>query len=181
MKKCNSCNKLKNESEYYAYKRLDKYGNPYFHPSCKICVKNDRKEDYNKERKNKLRRNRYHNNESVRRKRLNENYKRLKCLVGDFTQEEWGTTLHLFNNKCAYCSKDLKNKSTVDHFLPVSKGGVNTIDNLVPACKSCNCKKHNKDPFQFIKLDAIKVNPYLLVFICKNFPVLFSLALHHFL
>ena len=37
-----------------------------------------------------------------------------------------------------------KKKLTVDHIVPVSLGGKNTIDNLQPLCLTCNSKKHNK-------------------------------------
>lgn len=43
------------------------------------------------------------------------------------------------NHTCAYCgsSDDL----TVDHIVPKSKGGLNTWDNLITACRSCNNRK----------------------------------------
>tara|TARA_B100000212_G_C27354201_1_gene525066 strand:- start:757 stop:1290 length:534 start_codon:yes stop_codon:yes gene_type:complete len=49
------------------------------------------------------------------------------------------------NNQCQYCSKQLSSeKLTLDHIIPKSKGGKNTWDNLVAACKKCNQKKGNK-------------------------------------
>ena len=33
---------------------------------------------------------------------------------------------------------------TKDHVIPISKGGHNTKENIVPACQSCNNKKYNK-------------------------------------
>jgi len=47
--------------------------------------------------------------------------------------------------KCAYCG--IKHKSlTVDHVIPVSKGGKSTFENCVAACSKCNTKKGNKLP-----------------------------------
>jgi 5-methylcytosine-specific restriction endonuclease McrA len=75
--------------------------------------------------------------------------------------------LSVFANKgfkCEYCNKfgiylikcfhqhsvhiDLYTEDfelmTVDHIIPKSKGGLNILDNLVPACRQCNEKKSNK-------------------------------------
>ena len=47
--------------------------------------------------------------------------------------------------QCQYCSaKPNIEKLTIDHITPRSKGGKNTWDNLVTACKRCNQKKGNK-------------------------------------
>ncbi len=47
---------------------------------------------------------------------------------------------------CQYCGS--RKKLTIDHVIPVSKGGKNTWDNLVIACESCNQKKANRTPSQ---------------------------------
>jgi 5-methylcytosine-specific restriction endonuclease McrA len=33
---------------------------------------------------------------------------------------------------------------TIDHILPRSKGGKDTLENLQPMCSSCNAKKADK-------------------------------------
>ena len=48
-------------------------------------------------------------------------------------------------NLCQYCGNDFKTSElTVDHVLPRSRGGKNTWENLVAACKPCNQKKGAK-------------------------------------
>lgn len=43
---------------------------------------------------------------------------------------------------CFYCRKRVsRKKSTLDHVLPKSKGGQDTIDNLVLCCRDCNTAK----------------------------------------
>lgn len=43
---------------------------------------------------------------------------------------------------CYYCQKELNKKDvTMDHILPIVRGGKSTKGNVVPACKDCNNKK----------------------------------------
>lgn len=49
------------------------------------------------------------------------------------------------NFECQYCGCKLTmNTGTRDHVHPLSKGGKNTLSNVVAACKPCNGKKDNK-------------------------------------
>lgn len=51
------------------------------------------------------------------------------------------------NNTCQYCGKTGNpEKLTLDHVIPRSRGGDNSWQNLVAACKKCNQKKGNKTP-----------------------------------
>jgi 5-methylcytosine-specific restriction endonuclease McrA len=53
--------------------------------------------------------------------------------------------MKLTNFKCFYCDCGLTKKTrTIDHIIPLSKGGRHCVDNLVPCCKHCNSSKHNK-------------------------------------
>lgn len=51
-------------------------------------------------------------------------------------------------NRCYYCGTD--QKLTVDHDIPLSRGGTDSIDNILPACRSCNSKKHTKTATEYI-------------------------------
>ena len=62
---------------------------------------------------------------------------------GEVSKQEWLDTLELFNNCCAYCLRS-DVKVEIDHFMPLSRGGKHTADNLVPACRSCNSSKGNR-------------------------------------
>lgn len=64
----------------------------------------------------------------------------------DLTPAQWRTIQDAFDHRCAYCGKRRKGKLTQDHILPLSKGGSHTMSNVVPACHSCNAKKHAGPP-----------------------------------
>jgi 5-methylcytosine-specific restriction endonuclease McrA len=45
---------------------------------------------------------------------------------------------------CQYCSTQFpRNELTLDHVLPISKGGRTSWDNIVAACNPCNSRKGN--------------------------------------
>lgn len=59
--------------------------------------------------------------------------------LGSFTTAEWQLLVALFDNRCGYCWKGVKLEA--DHVVPLSKGGTNFIENILPACRSCNARK----------------------------------------
>lgn len=69
------------------------------------------------------------------RKRLNHHFK--------YTLQEVNIRLKDFDFSCAYC--DSTGDLTLDHFIPISKGGSDCIGNLVPACRRCNSSKSARD------------------------------------
>ena len=60
----------------------------------------------------------------------------------DFTDEQWQTMKSSYGRRCAYCG--CEKKLTMDHVVPVSRGGNHTASNIVPACLSCNSRKKTK-------------------------------------
>ena len=46
--------------------------------------------------------------------------------------------------KCLYCGSD--KQLTIDHIIPVSRGGKSTFENCVTSCKDCNNKKNDRTP-----------------------------------
>ena len=65
--------------------------------------------------------------------------------INDFTAEQWIAMKLFYDNRCAYCQKKFK-KLTMDHVIPLSKGGAHTMSNIVPSCQSCNFHKHTSPP-----------------------------------
>ncbi len=51
---------------------------------------------------------------------------------------------------CYYCGKKVSPKDlTMDHKIPLSRGGTSERLNLVPACKECNRKKKYLSPWEW--------------------------------
>ena len=66
------------------------------------------------------------------------------------TKEERTLIHNKFNGKCAYCGCKLNlNEMTADHVVPLRKGGVDSTENMYPACKSCNHYKSTYTLEQF--------------------------------
>lgn len=55
----------------------------------------------------------------------------------------------LENKNCYWCGVDTIDNYHIDHYVPISKGGTHSQDNLVLSCPSCNLKKGSKDPLLF--------------------------------
>ena len=51
---------------------------------------------------------------------------------------------------CHYCRKKFKPAElTMDHVIPISRGGASVKENLVPCCKDCNNQKQNLLPAEW--------------------------------
>jgi hypothetical protein len=65
---------------------------------------------------------------------------------------------------CAYCAQHhSESELTVEHILPVSRGGKQLWTNVVTACRSCNTRKGNRTPEE-ARMPLIYV-PYA---VCRN-------------
>lgn len=66
------------------------------------------------------------------------------------TGPEWAqlrdAVLERDNSLCHYCGEYA---DTVDHVVPVSKGGDSSLGNLVAACRPCNRAKKDTDAEEF--------------------------------
>ena len=52
--------------------------------------------------------------------------------------------------RCHYCGRKFSYKQlTMDHLVPLARGGRSTKDNLVPACKDCNTRKKTMLPLEW--------------------------------
>jgi 5-methylcytosine-specific restriction endonuclease McrA len=58
------------------------------------------------------------------------------------TPSDWMKILKKYNFSCAECGRQQPEvKLTVDHIIPLIKGGEHSYKNIRPLCLSCNCRK----------------------------------------
>ena len=77
---------------------------------------------------------------------------RLKGAEGKITASVIKQIVSVNNYCCAYCTKEIKTGYTIDHIIPLSRGGTNKIDNLTLACRSCNSSKRTRTAEEFRSL-----------------------------
>jgi 5-methylcytosine-specific restriction endonuclease McrA len=62
--------------------------------------------------------------------------------VCDLTARDWHGIKAAYRHRCAYCHR--RRPLTIDHVVPLSRGGAHTAANVVPACQSCNSRKGDR-------------------------------------
>lgn len=70
------------------------------------------------------------------------------------TEEQWLEMMKFFNWKCAYSGEYIGGNSkerTIDHIIPLNKGGEHEVWNCVPMLRSLNCRKQDKDMLSWYK------------------------------
>lgn len=72
--------------------------------------------------------------------------RRKKGYAKEAKERKWiiRTLISKTGGKCEYCGRTCNKKNmTIDHVLPVSRGGLTEIQNLRLACYPCNQEKGN--------------------------------------
>jgi hypothetical protein len=76
---------------------------------------------------------------------------------GSWTVQDFERLCQSLNHCCYYCGKRCE-KLTIEHRIPLSRGGSNHLSNVVPACSDCNTRKHALTDEEFLaRLKASRV------------------------
>lgn len=86
--------------------------------------------------------------------------KRMRAVEHDLTHQQWLDLRHAWGG-CAYCGVPDKLLQR-DCVLALSRGGRYTLDNVVPACRSCNTSKCNDEVTGWLRRKKLDERAFLL-------------------
>lgn len=86
--------------------------------------------------------------------------RRVAASGSDLTDAQWFLILEAWQ-RCAYCSADGVALQK-DCVLPISRGGRYTLENVVPACRSCNASKSNDEVTSWMRRRRLDEPTFLL-------------------
>ena len=78
----------------------------------------------------------------------------------DLSPEQWAELKDVWGG-CAYCGATDKPLQR-DCVLPISRGGRYTIDNIAPACGSCNASKCNDEVTGWLRRKKLDERAFLV-------------------
>lgn len=67
------------------------------------------------------------------------------------------------NYECVYCGETYRRVLTIDHVVPKSKGGPDSWENLVTACRNCNHEKADLTLEEYGKEIPLPKRPHFLM------------------
>ncbi len=167
MKYCPRCNSTKPLEDFNKNKnRCDEYQG-YCRPcqnSRNVQWKEDNRARYLAQKKARYENNKEKHNEGVRRWQK-ENPEKVAAINARYTQNHKEKVYfknhrrrikiksnalvvldkeikRLYSSNCIHCGTT--ENITMDHLIPVSRGGRHSIGNIVPMCQKCNFSKHSK-------------------------------------
>ena len=86
--------------------------------------------------------------------------RRVAAAVNDLTDEQWLALLAAWDG-CAYCG-NRDGPLQRDCVLPISRGGRYTVDNVVPACGTCNASKCNDEVTAWLRRKRLDERAFLV-------------------
>ena len=148
----NNKDKIKEREKNYREKNKDKIKK--YREKNKDKIREEKREYYlNNKNLFKEKMREYRKTEKGKMVYKNSNNKRrAKIREGNIKTED--LKLLIENSKtCYWCNTKINKKEKagyhLDHYIPLSKGGTHTLENIVISCPNCNILKSNKDPYQF--------------------------------
>lgn len=85
--------------------------------------------------------------------------RRVKAVLNDLSPEQWEALKAAWNG-CAYCGATDRPLQR-DCVMAISRGGRYTVDNVVPACASCNTSKCNDEVTSWLRRKRLDERKFL--------------------
>lgn len=85
--------------------------------------------------------------------------RRLSRVVNDLSTAEWNELRDAWGG-CAYCGVT-ESALQKDCIQPISRGGRYTLENVVPACASCNASKHTNEVTAWLRKKKLDERTFL--------------------
>lgn len=144
-KACSKCGELKEETIHYRYDpRREKY-----RADCKVCCG---KQTYKRHKERILEDEDYfwqNRARSINKPNSRRNGKARKAVEKKVPFLEL-KKLYNKDKSCTYCGLNLEKEDiTFDHAMPLSRGGLNHIDNIRISCADCNQLKGKRNEREF--------------------------------
>ncbi len=147
-KKCNVCGASYTEKRCQAcMRRYRKAYKDKYPARIRANTRKWRKNNLEKVREGDRRRQRRRNRRQVEKNTIRREW--LKA--GDLTRGQLIDVFEQHNEQCHYCEERILRPcfspdklNGFDHKTPHSRGGVNTISNIIPCCNQCNMQKNTK-------------------------------------
>jgi 5-methylcytosine-specific restriction endonuclease McrA len=89
--------------------------------------------------------------------------RRLRAVDNDLTAAQWAAIKDAWQG-CAYCGA-IDGTLQRDCVMAISRGGRYTIDNVVPACASCNTSKCNDEVTAWLRRKRLDERRFLQRFV----------------
>jgi HNH endonuclease len=83
----------------------------------------------------------------------------MDAVVNDLTPAQWAALKEAWNG-CAYCGAT-EGTLQRDCVMAISRGGRYTVDNVVPACASCNTSKCNEEVTTWLRRKRLDERAFL--------------------
>ncbi|TMB59103.1 MAG: HNH endonuclease [Chloroflexi bacterium] len=111
--------------------------------------KAERRAYYRRHRESELAKNLAYHRAHREVRKASDSRRRVWKLGGgpSFTAAEWLQLVVRYGGRCAYRGEE--GPLQADHRIPLSRGGSNGIDNILPACRRCNAEKANMTEDEF--------------------------------
>jgi 5-methylcytosine-specific restriction endonuclease McrA len=85
----------------------------------------------------------------------------MERVTHDLSAEQWSALQEAWGGACAYCGAAGKALQR-DCVLAISRGGRYTLENIVPACLSCNTSKCNEEVTAWLRRRRLNERAFLL-------------------